>query len=143
MFFAYTKKEDVRDVPKAQKTYAAIVFIASAIALGIIQFSVVPKLFKLYASLELALPPSAQLLTYLCRFLMMFELGAGIYLLFAKPNYTKVDALAKKYKRGEMIKTRALMDQKLEWLPILFGFIGVSFIFVGVIFPIYSLTSRL
>ncbi len=139
----YTKKEDARDVPNIQRKMSAFVLIGTTVVLSIIQFFVQPKLFDLYSSLKTPLPLFTQLSPYVSGALAIIALIAAVYLLSAKPDYSKVDAVANKYKDGEMIKTRELADYRYQWIPIIVVFIAVGYMVLSIILPIYSLTASI
>lgn len=142
MYGGYVKKEDVRDVPNGQRVASAIISLGVGVLFGVMQFAVYPKLIELYKELGADLARSAQHFPLLSGVIIASSVFSAIYLLSTKPDYSKVDKIARKYKAGEMIKRKELMDTKNEWIPILFLALAVGYLVVGIINPIYKITSQ-
>jgi hypothetical protein len=104
---------------------------------------VAPKIMSLYSTFETPVPVLTQSSPYITGFIAIVSIIIATYLLSTKPNYTKVDAAASQYKADEMIKTRELMDKKLEWYPMIFMILGVTYLVLSIILPIYTLTSQI
>lgn len=141
-FQPYTKKEDVRDIPNWQRKGSALVLIGLTVVIGIMHLFVVPRLTNLYNNLNTPTLLLTQSSTYITGIIAIGALIAAVYLLTTKPDYSKVDVVASKYKDGEMIKTKELMDNKLQWIPMILVFLGVGYLVLSIILPIYSLTSQ-
>lgn len=142
MYPLYIKKEDARDVVKWQRKMAAFVLIGITIVMGIMQYFVSPKLLNLYNSLNTNPPALTQSSLYIMIALGTLAILSALYLLFSQPNYAKVDAVANKYKDGEMIKTKELVDGKFQWLVLGVLSVMVVYLVFTIILPIYSLTSQ-
>lgn len=142
MYPFYIKKEDVRDVTIWQRKHMAIVLISMAVVMGMMQYIVFPKMLSLYTDLGAAPEKYVQFSPQITTGFIIFVVGMVVYLLGTQPDFSRVDAIAKKYKSGEMIKTRELVDTKLEWLGI--GVLVGTFAYtlLTMILPIYSLTSQ-
>lgn len=138
----YIKKEDVRDIPNMQRKASAFILIGLTAVIGIMQIFVVPKLTNLYNSFNTPVPFLTQSSPFITGIIAIGALIAAVYLLSTKPDYSKVDAIASKYKDGEMIKTRGLMDNKMQWIPMILLFLGVGYLVLSIILPIYSLTNQ-
>jgi type II secretory pathway component PulF len=137
----YTKKEDVRDVPRNQRKGSALVLIMTALLMGIIQLTVFPKLHSMYVNFGLDLPLISRFSVYVTVLILIISFIGAYKLLKSEPDFTKVNRIAKNYKSGEMIKTRELIESKyqLVMLPLI---LGITYIVVAIIIPIYSLTKQ-
>jgi len=138
----YTKKEDVRDIPNMQRKLSAIILIAMTMILGSLQSSVLPDLINLYSSLNIPTPILIQSSPYVFAIFAIVSLISAVYLLSTKPDYSKVDAVANKYKNGEMIKTRELVDHRYQLIPLLFMVLAIGLAVIMIILPTYSLTGK-
>jgi hypothetical protein len=138
----YTKKEDVRDVVNGQRKASALVLFALAIVLGLMQLLVAPRLFDLYNDLGTPLPLLAQTSPTLTWALITIAVLSALYFILSKPDYSKVELIASKYKAGEMIKTRELVDKRYEWAILSFMVIGIGYLAISIIVPISSLTTQ-
>lgn len=137
-YLKYVKKEDVREVPNLQRRLLGITLLGSAILIGIIiQLFIVPRIMNLYNDFDLPFPTLTQASPYIAAVM----LAIAIYLLSTKPDYSRVDGIANKYKSGEMIKMRELRDTKLVLILFMVFMLVVGYIVLSVILPIYSLTN--
>jgi hypothetical protein len=142
MFPLYLKKEDVRDIVIWQRKTASFFLTAISLVVSIFQFSLSPKLLSLYSSLNINPPEIVQSSSSIMLMIVSLCFVAILYLLFSKPDYTKVDAVAKKYKNGAMIRTNKLEDGKFQWLMLGATAIMVIYLIFTTILPIYNLTSQ-
>lgn len=138
----YIKKEDAREVVKRQRMVAGFVLICITIVMAIMQFLVAPKLLNFYNSINTKPPLLTQISPYLMLVIGTLAIIAALYFLLSKPDYSTVDSVVSKYKEGEMIKTRELMDNKFEWLVLGVFAIMIIYLVTTLILPIYSLTSN-
>lgn len=138
----YLKKEDVSDFYKWQHKKIGIVLIASAISLGVIQLLVFPRVVQMYEEFNVDLPPLTQFFSQVFPIVVSLLFCYGLYLLFTQPDYSLLQAELKKYKSGEMINTKKLMNGKFEMLVLFFLGIAVAVMTFATITPIYNLTSR-
>ena len=146
LFQMYVKKEDVRDVVNIKRNVRAILFLSMSAVLGVMSFIVSPQLMELYA--DFAVNPPALTLFFLTVLpvVAVILLLVGLFIMFSKPDYSKVENRAKKYKPGEMIKVSELLDNKFEWKSIslmILLLVAVVVLFYSMINPIYSLTSQM
>jgi len=139
----YIKKEDAREVVKWQRRAAAFVLIGITIVMAIMQFFVAPKLLNLYNSLNTQPPFLTQISSSLMLIIGALAVIGALYFLLSKPDYSKLDTVISKYKEGEMIKTKELMDKRFVWLVLGVLAIMVIYLVATIILPIYSLTSQI
>lgn len=128
----YTKKEDVREVIDNQRKMTGIVYFSLAIVNLIMEKFIVPKLSDL-----MQIEPKSNL------WISIILLCAGVLVFTREPNYSRVDAVAKKYGKGEMIKTRLLMDWRYEWIGVLAAGLVVGYLIYTIILPIYNITNSM
>lgn len=141
-YLSYVKKEDARDILKRQRIGAAVVLIYTAIVLALMEFFVIPALFNVYLSLNQDYPWLILSAPYITAILVAGALISAIYLLLTKPNFAQIDAKARQYKDGEMIKASEFVDQRYQWFPLLFLFLAAVYIAVSIILPVSNLTAR-
>ncbi|MFH1295076.1 MAG: hypothetical protein ABIH84_00635, partial [bacterium] len=123
----YTKKTDVREIPKVHRKVIAIVLIMIPSVFGVMQLFVMPELFSIYSSLSTPIPYITQTSPYVFVAVAIIALSSAVYLLCTEPNYSKVDAVASMYQDGEMIKTRELIECKYEFIPLLFIALAIGY----------------
>ena len=140
----YIKKEDVHSFLKQQRIRFGIVIGSMGAVITMLFWQVVPKLTAMYADFNMALPMQTQLL------LKFLPVGAGLciasaaYLILSSPNYTLLEPLLKKYKKGEMINANEFpLNRKYELLLLFIIAITIGVLVVSIIAPIYSLTESL
>ncbi len=138
----YIKKEDAHAFLKQQRMRFGIVIGSMGAVVTILFWQVIPKLTAMYADLNISLPMQTQLL------LQFLPIGAGlciasaIYLIMSSPDYTLLEPLLKKYKKGEMINANEFpLNRKYELLLLLIIAVTVGVLVVSIIAPIYSLTE--
>ncbi len=139
----YIKKEDAREVVRWQRTHLMIVLVAVALVLGLMSMVVYPRLQALYLDFGMTPPVVTQSFPR-----VSLGFGVGMLLMLARvistpPDYSRIDAITKKYKAGEMIKTRELMSPQTEWLAMAVLLAMVGYIVMALIMPIYDLTSQI
>jgi len=138
----YIKKEDAKDVINWQRKIIALVLIAMGAVIWVMRMFVYPKLSLLYIDLNTNLPVLTQSFPTLSLVIMIGIFIIALYLLFSKPDYSKANMIVKKYKSGEMIKTKELIDNKVQFLVIGVVILLVIYLFTSLISPIYSLTNQ-
>ena len=139
----YVKKEDVREFVNNQRKVYAIMFFALAIVVSLIVLLILPELINFYKTFGLPVPNLIRFLPYGTGITSVVILMISAYLLLSKPNYSKIDTIARQYKAGEMIKTRELIGtRKLPWFILLILALSIGFIVVHVFLPIYSLSNQ-
>ena len=139
----YTKKEDARDVPKTQRRSIAFALFSVAVILIAAQILVFPRVADLYITVGVPLPILFTLYPYVAALFSATAVIWALYMLFTKPDYSKADAVAKRYKRGEMIKTKELVDYKGKWILGIFMFAAIGFMLASLMLPVYTLSSKL
>ena len=143
MFYPYVKKEDIREAVDSQRKLRAIVLLSAAGTTGMLRFLVAPRLIELYADFGVRMPSHVVISLTFSAVLTIALTIAGGYLLLSKSDYTKATSVAKKYKSGEMIRIKELLDYKLEWAVIIALLAVVVYQVLSLIIPIYSLTSQM
>lgn len=138
----YIKKEDARDTVKWQRRMGASVLIGATVVMWTMQYFVSPELLNLYYSLNTTPPVLIRFAQHITLVFTALSITGASYLLFHQPDYRRVDTIVKKYKDGEMIKTRELVDSKLLWLFLTVLAIMTAYLVLTIILPIYSLTSQ-
>jgi len=128
----YVKKEDARDVLINQRKMTGIVVLALAIVNFVMEKMVVPRMSEL-----VELVPRSNL------WVSILLLVVSLIIFFQEPDFSKVDNIAKKYAKGEMIKTRLLMDWRYEWSGIISAIIMVIYLVITIILPIYNITNSI
>ena len=128
----YVKKEDARDVLINQRKMTGIVVLALAIVNFVMEKMVVPRMSEL-----VELVPRSNL------WVSILLLVVSLIIFFQEPDFSKVDNIAKKYAKGEMIKTRLLIDWRYEWSGIISAIIMVIYLVITIILPIYNITNSI
>jgi len=128
----YVKKEDARDVLINQRKMTGIVVLALAIVNYVMEKMVVPRMSEL-----VELVPRSNL------WVSILLLVVSLIIFFQEPDFSKVDNIAKKYAKGEMIKTRLLIDWRYEWSGIISAIIMVIYLVITIILPIYNITNSI
>ena len=128
----YVKKEDARDVQINQRKMTGIVVLALAIVNYVMEKMVVPRMSEL-----VELVPRSNL------WVSILLLVVSLIIFFQEPDFSKVDNIAKKYAKGEMIKTRLLIDWRYEWSGIISAIIMVIYLVITIILPIYNITNSI
>lgn len=141
-FSAYVKKEDAHDVPNTQRRASGVVMLSMAIVIYIMRTLVLPKLSALYLDLNTTIPEISQSAPLTSNVLLVGFIIGGLYLLLTKPDYSRIDNLTRKYKKGTMIKTWSLLDYRYDIWTILAVILGMVYLITSIIAPIYSLTSQ-
>lgn len=141
-FFAYVKKEDAHDVPNVQRRASGVIMLSMGIVIYIMRTLVLPKLPALYLDLNTTIPEISQSAPLTSIILLVGFIIGGLYLLLTKPNYSRIDNLTRKYKKGTMIKTWNLLDFRYDLWTILAIIFGFGYLIASIIVPIYSLTSQ-
>jgi hypothetical protein len=142
MFPIYIKKEDARDVVMWQRKGVAFVLVAVTLVMAIIQFIVSPKLLDFYSSLNMNPPAIVESSFNIMLALISILSISALYLLFSVPDYARIDAAARRYKHGEMIKTKELVDNKYQWLILGSLVLMVAYLLYTTILPIYNLIGQ-
>ncbi len=137
----YIKREDVRDFADGQKRSSSIILFLTAFIIGFMNFLVGPKVLETYSQFNLNSPFITEFSNFISIIFIAILIISGIYLLITKTNYSKVDRVAKKYRRGEMIMTRELVDYKYQLWPLFALLIGMAYLWIAFIQPIYQLTK--
>ena len=138
----YIKKEDARDILKTQRRLIPFILIASLIVMGIMQFFVAPKILELYKELNEPIPLITQLSSYIIGGIIAVFTLISIYFLATPPNYERLEKILSKYKDGEMIKTREIVDFRYLVLIMFLLGIMVAFMVLSMVTPIYNLTAK-
>ena len=128
----YVKKEDARDVLINQRKMTGIVVLALAIVNYVMEKMVVPRMSEL-----VELVPRSNL------WVSILLLVVSLIIFFQEPDFSKVDNIVKKYAKGEMIKTRLLIDWRYEWSGIISAIIMVIYLVITIILPIYNITNSI
>ncbi len=141
MLPANIKKEDAKSVLKSQKLYMVFVLLGMAVTLGVVDYFIRPKIFGLYNDMGVKIPIITEtLFRYALAGVGGLVILAG-YILSTNFMDTRFEATLLKYKDGEMIKIRELWQRDVEWAVMLALGLGVGFLVVAIIMPIYSLTN--
>lgn len=138
----YIKKEDARYVADWQRKLTAIIMMGITGVIAVLQWSVTPRLHELYEQLRTPLPASTAAAELFQWLLGGICLAFGLQLLTTTPDYRRIDSLVKPYKKGEMIMTNRLIDQRLNWL-FLIVLLPIAAVVFGTILPIYHLTANM
>ncbi len=139
----YIKKEHAKDLVKIQRRYVSITLIGSAIVLAIIQFAVSPKLFSLYREFNISVPFMTQISSTVSFCAIILLVVISTILLSKEPDYSELNEKLKKYKEGEMIRSKEIINTKKELIWFIPMFIVIGWIVLSVIQPIYNLTNTL
>jgi NADH:ubiquinone oxidoreductase subunit 5 (subunit L)/multisubunit Na+/H+ antiporter MnhA subunit len=123
----YIKKEDVREHYKRQRKSMAFPLIVSQIIVAIMQLQIHPVLLELYAQSRVKPPELVLYSPYIAFVLAIFAMLVALYILLSKPDYKRVDAIASKYKAGEMIKASKITDNLYNWLIIAIMLVTLGF----------------
>ncbi|KKS79143.1 MAG: hypothetical protein UV54_C0041G0007 [Candidatus Beckwithbacteria bacterium GW2011_GWA2_43_10] len=143
LFFHYIKKEDARDLLKKQRKFIPIILFAVVGVAVIIQFFVSPKIFSLYKDLNEPVPFMTQISSYVViAITAVCSIIISIYLKSTPPNYERLDKVLAKYKEGEMIKTREILDFRYEIVIFVLLGVIVGYLVLSNIVPIYNLTNK-
>lgn len=137
----YVKKEDARELLQRQSKFFFILYLAISIVLAIIQFTVTPKLIRLYEDFNISLPLVTQISYYVVFVLIAICLCISLYFFFTPPNYVQLNKTLAKYKNGEMINIKEIISYKLQMVTLLAFGLFIGYIALSVIAPIYSLTN--
>ncbi len=139
----YIKKEHAKDLIKIQRRFVSITLIGSAIVLAIIQFAVSPKLFSMYQEFNVPIPFVTQMspIVSFCAIILLVIIST--VLLLKESDYSELNEKLKKYKEGEMIRSKEIINTKKELVWLIPMFIVVGWIVLSVIQPIYNLTNTL
>lgn len=138
----YVKKEDVKEFIKGKRKAVAFMMLLLVMVVGSIQFVISPKILDLYKELNVPVPLITQLNPFIITSMIIIYIALSIRLLFTQPNYEKIDKILSKYKDGEMIKTREVMNFKYEVFAFIILVISVVYLIVSTITPIYNLTNK-
>jgi len=143
LYPSYIKKEDAKDLIKIQRRYISFTLIGMAIVLGVIQFFVSPKLLAMYTDFNLPIPLVTQMSSSVTLIAIIVLFVISTILLTQEPDYSELNEKLMKYKEGEMILSRKIIDTKKELIWLLPIVLVVGWIVVSIILPIYNLTSTL
>jgi hypothetical protein len=110
------KKEDVRKYINWDRKDLAFRLIFIQIVIVIWQLNAHPIVLKVYYLSRIYPPVVVMYSLYIAFALAIFAMLVALYFLFTKPDYKRVDAIASKYKAGEMIKASEIRDNKYNWL---------------------------
>ena len=133
------KKEDVREYVKWQRKLMAFGLLVSQIFVAIMQLQVHPILLELYAESRVYPPVVVKYSPYIAFAIAIMSILVASYFLFSKPDYRRVDAIASKYKAGELIKASDIRDNINSWLVITIMLVTFIFSSATLFLPIYSL----
>jgi len=139
----YIKKEDARGLVKLQRRFISFTLIGLTIVLGIMQFAVLPKVLSLYKEFSIPIPFFAQISSSVSFFAMILLVIVSTILLIKESDYSELDQKLLKYKAGEMIKSQEIINRKKEFIWLVPMFLGMGFIIVSIILPIYNLTNTI
>lgn len=143
LYPSYIKKEDAKDLIKIQQRYVSIILIGMAIVLGVIQLFISPKLLSMYADFNLPIPLVTQMSSSVSLIAIIVLFVISTILLTQEPDYTELNEKLKKFKEGEMIMSRKIIDTKKELIWLLPIILVVGWMVISIILPIYNLTSTL
>lgn len=144
LYMHYIKKEDARRFFKQQRMRFGIVLMSMGLVIAGLLWQVVPKLTALYADLQLTLPALTQLMLDALPLVSIAGIGAGLYLALTNPDYSLLEPILNKYKKGELINSAEFpLNRKYELLILFLIAMVVGLLVTGVIAPIYSLTADL
>ncbi len=142
LFYPYVKKEDAKDFLKNQRKFIAIILFAVVAVATIIKFFVSPKLLSLYKDFNEPLPLITQVSSYVVLIIITVCSIVSVYLLSTPPNYERLDKVLAKYKDGEMIRTREILEYKYGMIMfVLLGLI-IGYLVLSNVVPIYNLTNK-
>ena len=142
-YFPYVKKEDIPSYIKYRKAVLALIPLSMAIVITVIRLLVFPKIIDLYHDFLVDLPLIADL------FFKYSFVAVAVFIVIALYFFTlpiDIDKITEEFKhlpQGELISVKKMNPYKAyePFLMLLLG-IGVGLIVIGVISPIYEMTSR-
>jgi type II secretory pathway component PulF len=137
----YVKKEDVKEFALKYRKTIGIVLLACFMVVAIIQIVVSPKLANFYKDFNQSIPLTTQYSNLVSIILGILFLCISIYFFITPPNYKKIDGKLSKYKAGEMIRTREIIEPIYVFLTLTSLGIMIGFLVLTNILPIYSLTN--
>lgn len=139
----YIKKEDAKDFAKRQRWMIPFVLLAMVFVMGLMQFVVYPKLVNLYKVAHEPIPSITQTFPYGLGVLTIVFIIVSVYFLSTSPNYEKLNQILSKYKDGEMIKAREILEGKYSLIFFFIAGITLGYIVLSLIVPIYNLTATI
>ena len=135
----YIKKEDAKNLGKAQRINSYIVIGAMAIVSVMMQFIIIPKLIEIAGVTGFPLPVYSQ---------YYFPIAMSLLILMSisiiqSSDYLEDDLKQKlqKYKKGEMILLKKLWNKNYEYKVMGMMFVMIVYLTVSIIMPIYKITG--
>ncbi|MBT4124237.1 MAG: hypothetical protein HN981_00390 [Candidatus Pacebacteria bacterium] len=139
MYWGYIKKEDAKNLGKAQRINSYIVIGAMAIVSVMMQFIIIPKLIEIAGVTGFPLPVYSQ---------YYFPIAMSLLILMSisiiqSSDYLEDDLKQKlqKYKKGEMILLKKLWNKNYEYKVMGMMFVMIVYLTVSIIMPIYKITG--
>jgi hypothetical protein len=141
MYWGYIKKEDAKDLAKAQRINAYIVMGAMAIIPIIFQFTIIPKLTEIAAEVGYVFPVYSRYYFPIATVLLI--LMSIVLNNSSEDLENDLKKKLSKYKAGEMILMRKLWDQKFQFKVMGMMFVMMFYLIVSIILPVYQITSSI
>ena len=139
MYWGYIKKEDAKNLGKAQRINSYIVIGAMAIVSVMMQFIIIPKLIEIAGVTGFPFPVYSQ---------YYFPIAMSLLILMSisiiqSSDYLEDDLKQKlqKYKKGEMILLKKLWNKNYEYKVMGMMFVMIVYLTVSIIMPIYKITG--
>ncbi|HAU99002.1 MAG: hypothetical protein UX04_C0002G0155 [Microgenomates group bacterium GW2011_GWF2_45_18] len=143
LFFYPTlvKKESIKDLVRKQYKVRFLVLISTAILMGILQWTISPKLLSMYSLLQIPVPFITQISSMVTTSVILVCGIFAVYFLVKEPNFTKINQELKRYKSGEMVKVKSLIDVKKELIFLAPAIFLVGWVNLTIILPVYNLIN--
>ncbi|NCN82622.1 MAG: hypothetical protein GW947_01520 [Candidatus Pacebacteria bacterium] len=139
----YIKKEDAAYFVRQQYKLTGVIFFTLAFVLGLLYFSVAPKMMRLYANFSIAPHPFTKALLYIAVLSIVVLVFFGLQSFGKKVDKSELSKKLRAYKPREMILSNKVLDMRMAYVAMAIAFAMIAILTASVILPIYNLTENL